>query len=346
MVKRGRTGGQGRGSAPHPARRRGIVIVATAAILLAGGAYLHSSAANRAGEQPESGTSGQADAGDISAPSHGGGTTEDWGGTGLTATALDPSRFSPGACMAFTPEGGARRDQTVFIDAGHGGIDPGGVGETETGAQVDESTINLPVEMDVMKLLTSEGYRVVVSRTEQTTVVRLAAGDTDGGLLTVAGVEADIAARDICANIGHADLLVGIYMDSGDAGEAGSLTAYDAARSFSQDNLRFANLLQGDVLAKLNAAGYGIPDDGVQNDTQLGSSVSAAGDAYGHLMLLGPAYPPGNFTTPSEMPGALIEPLFLSDPFEASVAVSSKGQELIADGVAEAVGEYFTPAPG
>lgn len=127
-------------------------------------------------------------------------------------------------------------------------------------------------------------------------------------------------------------------MDSGDTGEAGSLTADDAARSFSQDNLRCANLLQGDVLAKLNAAGYGIPDDGVRNDTQLGSSVSAAGDAYRHLMLLGPAYPPGNFTTPSEMPGALIEPLFLSDPFE--------GQELIADGVAEAVGEYFTPAPG
>ena len=53
---------------------------------------------------------------------------------------------------------------------------------------------------------------------------------------------------------------------------------------------------------------------------------------------------PGGFTTPSDMPGALIEPLFLSDPFEASIAGSPHGQQLIAEGMAAAVERYFTTA--
>jgi N-acetylmuramoyl-L-alanine amidase len=243
--------------------------------------------------------------------------------------------------MEFTASGGASKDETVFIDAGHGGIDPGGTGTTESGSQITESAINLSVTLDAMKVLAGEGYRVVVSRTEQTTVVKLAPDDTDDGLLSVQGVEDDLAARDACANDAHANLLVGIYMNAGTADEAGSVTVYDNARSFSADNLRFANLLQADVLAKLNAKGYEIPDGGVSNDTGFGSTTSEAGVTYGHLELLGPSFPSGGFTDPSDMPGALIEPLFLSDPFEASIASSSSGQQLIAEGVAASVGQYF-----
>ena len=44
----------------------------------------------------------------------------------------------------------------------------------------------------------------------------------------------------------------------------------------------------------------------------------------------------------------LIEPLFLTDPFEASIAASARGQHVIAAGIATAVGQYFSlsrPAP-
>jgi hypothetical protein len=54
--------------------------------------------------------------------------------------------------------------------AGHGGIDPGGVGTTSAGQQVDESTVNLAIELDAMAVLRARGYRVVVSRTQDTTV--------------------------------------------------------------------------------------------------------------------------------------------------------------------------------
>jgi N-acetylmuramoyl-L-alanine amidase len=49
--------------------------------------------------------------------------------------------------VAFPPTSGDRH-KTVFLDAGHGGIDPGGIGEAESGETIYESDINLPIELD------------------------------------------------------------------------------------------------------------------------------------------------------------------------------------------------------
>jgi N-acetylmuramoyl-L-alanine amidase len=200
--------------------------------------------------------------------------------------------------------------------------------------------VNLPIELDTMAILRAEGYRVVVSRTANTSVTKLTRADVSGGILTVQGAFADVAARDVCANLARADVLVGIYMDGGYEGQAGSLTGYDADRPFSAENLRLATLVQHDVLTAMNAQGWQIPDDGVLPDSGLGSAVSAAAQAYGHLLLLGPAEA-GYFSTPSTMPGALIEPLYVTDPFEASIAVSAQGQHVIAGGLAKAISQYF-----
>jgi N-acetylmuramoyl-L-alanine amidase len=252
---------------------------------------------------------------------------------------IDPAIFSPGACVAFSPTHGDR-DETVFLDAGHGGIDPGAVGATENGTVVEESTVNLPIELDTMAILRAQGFRVVVSRTANTSVTRLSPADVSGTELTTQGAFADVAARDVCANKARADILIGIYMDAGYEGNAGCVTGYDADRPFSADNLRLATLLQNDVLAMMNAHGWAIPDEGVLPDTGLGSATSAAAVAYGHLLLLGPAEA-GYFSTPSQMPGALIEPLYLTDPFEASIAANAQDQQVIAGGIANAVDQYF-----
>ena len=45
------------------------------------------------------------------------------------------------------------------------------------------------------------------------------------------------------------------------------------------------------------------------------------------------------------MPGALVEPLFITDPFEGSIAASSRGQQIIAAGLARAIEQYFVPQP-
>ena len=157
-------------------------------------------------------------------------------GTG-TGVAVDPAYFSPGACVPFAPVAG-NRHLTVFLDAGHGGLDPGAVGITSTGKVIDEADQTLPVVLDTTAILRRAGFRVVVSRTGPTTVLRLGPGDVSGHLLTVTGAHDDVAARDVCANMAHADVLVGVYFNSGGADNAGCVTAYDPARSFATGNLR------------------------------------------------------------------------------------------------------------
>ena len=268
-------------------------------------------------------------------------------------TPLDPSAFASGACVAFPPTNGDN-GKTVFLDAGHGGIDPGGVGTTESGQTVYESTVNLAIELDAMTLLRADGYRVVVSRTENTTVVKLDPADTDGQLLSLQGSHDDVVARDQCANLAKADALIGIYMDAGGtAQDAGSVTLYDTDRTFSQENATLAGLLQTDVLGAMNAQGWQIPNDGSLPDGGFGSSVgdpvdgglAAEAAAYNHLLLIGPAMS-GYFSTPSQMPGAVIEPLYLTDPFEGSIAVDSADQKVIAHGITTAVEQFLIPTTG
>jgi N-acetylmuramoyl-L-alanine amidase len=189
---------------------------------------------------------------------------------------IDPSAFSSGACVAYPPSSG-NRGETVFLDAGHGGIDPGAVGSTESGLTVYEADVTLPIELEAMRLLTGDGFRVVVSRTRAESVVRLTNVDVSDGVLTAEGVHNDVAARDICANDAGANILIGIYMDAGEGG-AGSLTGYDPDRPFAAANLRLAALVQDDVLAAMNAQGWQIPERGIQPDTGLGS-VSDPGSA-------------------------------------------------------------------
>jgi N-acetylmuramoyl-L-alanine amidase len=275
-------------------------------------------------------------------------TTTDTGGT----RPVDAARFAPGACQELAPTRGDTHT-TVFVDAGHGGLDPGGVGHTQSGAEVDEAHTTLPVELDAAGLLRAAGFTVVVSRTGDTTVARIPDSEIINGSLDLQASHDDVAARDRCANEAGAALLVGIYFDAGASSTAaGSVTGYDTARSFSADNQRFATLLQHDVIGAMNAKGWGVPDEGAIPDSGLGSvapttgssGLASAAASYNHLLELGPAQP-GFFTTPSRMPGAVIEPLFLTDPFEGSLAASATGQRTIAGGLAQAVEQYFAPAP-
>ncbi len=261
--------------------------------------------------------------------------------TGRYVAIGSPGEFSPGACVAVRATQGNRT--TVFIDPGHGGPDPGASG-TYAGRMVDERTETLGVALDMIPLVRQAGYRIVLSRVRDTSVVPLRPGYVANGLYTVEGEHADIEDRVNCANAAHAHLLLSIHFNSFDDPAVGGVeTLYDDARPFSSQNQHFAQIVQQHVLSGLGAAGWQVPDRGVIPDSQGGTpALTTQGAAYGHLLELGPASP-GWFDNPSQMPGALCEPLFLTDPNEIAIVVSPQGKQVLAKAFVQAIEQYLHP---
>jgi N-acetylmuramoyl-L-alanine amidase len=251
---------------------------------------------------------------------------------------LNRTLFPPGACVAMDPTRSANH-QTVFLDAGHGGPDPGAAGTTADGQSVNERDLTLPVVLDAASSLRAAGYRVVVSRTVDTSVARLGATDlTSTGTLSLQGEHDDTEARVTCANLSGAGVLISVHFNAfSDASAAGLLTTYDDSRPFAAANQQLAQTVDTDVLSALDTAGWQVPDRGVATDTTIGApALTEEAHDYRHLLILGPAAP-GWLVHPTTMPGALVEPLFLTNPAEASIAADPAGQRAIADGIVAAV---------
>jgi N-acetylmuramoyl-L-alanine amidase len=175
---------------------------------------------------------------------------------------------------------------------------------------------------------------------------RLEPGDVSEGVFTINAERHDVAARDLCANMAQANILIAIDFDAAASRQsAGSSTACDPARPFAQANYGLAQLLQRNVLAELNTHGYRVSDDGVKTDAPLaGVPLTRPAEACDHLLLLGPART-GHFSSPSDVPGALVEPLFITDPDEATPMTKPDVQDLIATGIATTADQYFTRQP-
>jgi len=228
-----------------------------------------------------------------------------------------------GACISYPARG--KSTATVFIDPGHGGLDPGVVG-TAGGHPVAEKDATLAVAKALSTLLRNDGYRVVMARTQDSMVTKLSSSDSVYGSLTADAAHRDLTTRVACANASNASVLVSIHFDGfNDPTVGGTETFYDAARTFAADNKRLATDLQSALVASL-----GTYDRGVWTDDQLANpALTSSGNAYGHLIELGPASA-GWVDSPSAMPGALVEPLFITDPTEAAIAVDPAGQQKIA----------------
>ena len=240
-----------------------------------------------------------------------------------------------GACMSLAPTR-AGSGQTVFIDAGHGGLDPGVVGGSR-GHQVLEKDITLAVASRLSDLLRAAGYRVVMARTQDTTVIKLSDSDSVYGSLTASAEHRDLAARAACANAAGATALLSIHFDAfGDPTVGGTETFYDSARTFAEANRRLATDVQSALVAAL-----GTSDRGVWTDDQLAApTLTTSGSTYNHLIELGPLSA-GWVDDPSQMAGALVEPLFLTKPSEAQMAADPAGQQVIAAALAAGVVKFL-----
>lgn len=247
------------------------------------------------------------------------------------AAQLAVAGLEKGACLAYRPTNGDR-GRTVFIDAGHGGPDPG-----TQGSGMLEKEVTLAVELELTRLLRADGYRVVDSRTGDTSVALLGDADFDQGSLRGSALVKDLRARIDCANAAHADVLLSIHFNGFDDPTAGgSQTFYDADRTFSARSQRLAASVQAAVVKDL-----GLNDRGATRDDQLDAgTITDTGATYGHLVELGPPVA-GWVDHPSAMPGALVEPLFLTAPDEGRLAATPAGRAKIAQALYDGLTTYL-----
>lgn len=233
----------------------------------------------------------------------------------------------------------------VYLDPGHGGVDTGTIGTTDDGTTVYERDLVLAVALRTADKLRQDGIGVELSRTTEALVDSVPSDYTaDGTELTPDGVLDDLQKRIDRANASGAKVFLSIHMNGfTDPSVGGAETFYDPTRPFGAKNKQFATLIQDDLIAAYQAHGYDIPDRGVADDTQLQAESLGSLPDYDHLVMLGPGVP--GRLRPTEMPGALSESLFLTNPAEATAADTPAVQDLIASAFTQAI-EQFLKANG
>ncbi|GAA4910522.1 N-acetylmuramoyl-L-alanine amidase [Actinomycetospora succinea] len=269
--------------------------------------------------------------------------TPDGPGGGATAApapdpvAVDPAAFPAGGCVRLAPSGPGPA-ATVALDAGHGGPDPGSEGTTADGDVRREKDLTLAVTRAAAERLRARGTTVVLTRSTDALGTPLARGAVQDGALTTDASQLDLLGRVRCANVARADALVSVHFNSfADAEVGGTETLYEPERTFARQNRALAQSLQGAIRARLTAGGHTPLDRGIADDS------SGAESGGGHLVLLGPRIP-GYIDQPSAMPGALVEPLFLTNPDDLAAIAGPGGTDALGEAVATGVGDYLDGA--
>jgi N-acetylmuramoyl-L-alanine amidase len=253
-----------------------------------------------------------------------------------------PLPLTDGSCRWMPPTEGSQ-DLTVFLDPGHGGYDPGGEGETSDGRQITESAVALAVVEQAADQLRADGYAVVMSRTDDANVLDFPSDYLNGSLLTAEAVRADVRARAACANAADADVLVSLHFNSfHDSSVGGTETLYEPDRAFGRRSALLSTAVHQEIVTSLAAKGWTVPDRGRHPDHDRDDpGTTAEGAAYGHLLMIGPRKA-GYNENPSQMPGVVVEAMFLTRPTEADIAASERGQRVLATAIATGVDRYLS----
>ena len=225
-----------------------------------------------------------------------------------------------------------QRPFIVVLDPGHGGSDPGAV---DASGKLMEKDLTLQVAQRTEVDLRGMGYRVYLTRTRDQGVNTPPRDLNHDGHIDHVD---ELDARNLFANRHHADVIVSIHFDAiGDPSIHGTHGYYCPARPFWRQSERLANLLTAAVASSLAHAHYSSPDNGVQTDVD--DNVPQTRPDYPWFLILGPSL--RHFVTGTNMPGALIESLFLSSPRDAAALGHSSIIAAIAQGYADGIRGYF-----
>lgn len=132
-------------------------------------------------------------------------------------------------------------DKLIVLDAGHGGSDPGAIGELD-GKEIDEKNLTLSITNKVKSILVNEGYNVSMTRT----------GDTLPSLVE----------RPTQANEENAALFVSIHINSAEASEAkGTEVWYSEENngdSYGTTSAKLAKNILDRMINYMNSANRGV----------------------------------------------------------------------------------------
>jgi len=239
-------------------------------------------------------------------------------------------------------------------------MDPGHAVD-ESGAVaygVVEKDSNLDMAKRVADVLRARGVEVILTRTAD---VRAAAPGAPPTQVTgYSGTRLDLQARIDIANAAHADALVSLHSNGApDAETRGYEVYYSGQRPFSAESRTLAGLLLEGVSAEMRSAGYPAMARGIFDDACL---KAFQGRCF-PLFILGPprvtgrdevyrrggtpealGFAPGQesiSSRASQMPGALVELLFISSPADGALLREEGARNAMARGVARGVLEFL-----
>ena len=224
----------------------------------------------------------------------------------------------------------------VCIDPGHGGEDLGNVRVENGRITLQEKDIVLEHSLMLAERLRGKGFEVVLTR-DTDTEVNPSNEDVNGdGTVAPEGGTArteqidDLQARVNICNLAAADLLVSVHYNGAENEFlSGFEVWFNDEREFSGRSEAFATFMHEALKSAFANADYEAVDRGIGIEDHV---------------VTGPARP--GELVPSEMPGAVIEGLFLSNDEDAAFIQSDVADETLVEAYEEAITQYFSVYPG
>ena len=240
--------------------------------------------------------------------------------------------------------------RTVVLDPGHAGDEPGA-----SAYGVIERESNLDMAQRVRTILEARGAHVVLTRNSEARP-----RDVPPEATGVTATFIDLQSRVAIANAARADVFVSIHSNSyPDSSVRGGDAWYTSLRPFAADSKRLATLCIEDVNTALQAKGYPIRAREAMDDAQF---VDAAGRGT-PMFALGPErdvsraelvergvnpavvgmHPdaPSWRTSATQMPGTLLELLYISNPDDAALLKDEPTRYAIARGIADGIARFL-----
>lgn len=202
----------------------------------------------------------------------------------------------------------------VALDPGHSRVDVGAVG-----AGLAEYQVTLDLALRVRTLLEAEGVTVRLIRVDDEPLSAMDHPDP------IERVRIEQEAR--LARAAGARVYLSIHLNAFRSPSLRGTETYYNPDNHGPESWRLAEAVQRHVVAALGAAGYEPVDRGVKSDL-------LAGKPYGHF-----------FGLRGDLPSALVETLFLSNPLEARWAGREEVRQALAAGIAAGLLEYLRAAP-